>query len=176
MHREKDYMVTVIGVAGSVKTNDLAERDPIGQIYYNYQQYPRGFMFLVVNRGGNDVGVASAIRREFAKADPELPLFDVKTMDERMTISVRERRAAMAICASFCRLGAGALGNRDLRRAGVYGDTANARVRYSDCAGGGLRFGSWHGDGAGNAVGRSRVGNRSGGRDSADAIDGQNAL
>ncbi len=101
MHDPKNYMVTVVGVVGSVKTNDLAERNPIGQIYYNDQQYPRGFMFLAVKSRGNDAGIATAVRREFAKADPELPLFDVKSMSQRLATSVRERKAAMAICASF---------------------------------------------------------------------------
>ena len=82
----------------------MAERNPIGHVYFNEQQYPRGFMFLVVKSRGRDAGIAAAVRREFAKADPELPLFDVKSMSERMAISVRERRAAMAICASFAGL------------------------------------------------------------------------
>jgi putative ABC transport system permease protein len=50
------------------------------------------------------MGIAAAVRREFAKADPELPLFDVKTMSQRLATSVRERRAAMAICAAFAGL------------------------------------------------------------------------
>ena len=103
-HEDKNFVVTVIGVVGSVKTNDLAERNPIGTIYVSEQQYPRSFMFLVVKSRGQDAGIAAAVRREFAKADPELPLFDVKSMSERMAISVRERRAAMAICASFAGL------------------------------------------------------------------------
>jgi predicted permease len=104
MHQPKDYLVTIVGVVGSIKTNDLAERNPIGQIYYNDQQYPRGFMFLAVKTRGNDAGIASAVRREFAKADPELPLFDVKSMSQRLATSVRERKSAMAICASFAGL------------------------------------------------------------------------
>jgi len=101
LHDDKNFMVTVVGVVGSVKTNDLAENEPIGQIYYNDQQYPRSFMFLAVKSRGNDAGISAAIRREFAKADPELPLFDVKSMDQRMKTSVRERRSAMVICAAF---------------------------------------------------------------------------
>ena len=53
---------------------------------------------------GNDAGIAAAVRREFAKADPELPLFDVKTMEQRLATSVRERRAAMTICGAFAAL------------------------------------------------------------------------
>ena len=44
------------------------------------------------------------MRREFAKADPELPLFDVKSMEQRLATSVRERRAAMTICGAFAAL------------------------------------------------------------------------
>jgi putative ABC transport system permease protein len=87
-----------------VKTSDLAERDPIGQIYFADQQYPSRYLFLAVKAQAGDSGVAAAVRREFAKADPELPLFDVKTMSQRLATSVRERRAAMAICAAFAAL------------------------------------------------------------------------
>jgi predicted permease len=104
LHPDKDYLCTIIGVAGSVKTSDLAEREPIGQIYFADQQYPSRYLFLVVKSQASDGGIAAAVRREFAKADPELPLFDVKTMSQRLATSVRERRAAMAICAAFAAL------------------------------------------------------------------------
>ena len=62
---------------------------------------PSRYMFLAVRSRANDAGIAAAVRREFARADPELPLFDVKTMEQRLATSVRERRAAMTICAAF---------------------------------------------------------------------------
>ncbi len=100
-HDVKDYLCTVVGVAGSVKTSDLAERNPIGQVYYVDQQYPSRYLYLAVKSDRNTAGIAEAVRREFAKADPELALFDVKSLTERLSTSVRERRAAMAICAAF---------------------------------------------------------------------------
>jgi predicted permease len=104
IHDDKNYICTVIGVAGTVKTNDLAERNPRGQVYFAAQQYPHRYTYMVVKSQGNGTGVAAAVRREFAKADPELPLFDVKTMDQRLATSVRERRAAMVICGAFAAL------------------------------------------------------------------------
>jgi predicted permease len=101
MHDDKNFICTVIGVAGSVKSSDLAERNPIGEVYFDGQQYPQRYMYLVVKSQGSDTGIAAAVRREFAKADPELPLFDVKTMSQRLQTSVRERRSAMVICAAF---------------------------------------------------------------------------
>ena len=100
MHDDKNYVCTIVGVVGSVKTSDLAERNPIGEIYFAVDQYPTSYLYLAVKSRGN-AGVAAAVRREFAKADPELPLFDVKTMEQRLATSVRQRRAAMTICGSF---------------------------------------------------------------------------
>jgi predicted permease len=104
LHDDKNYLCTIIGVTGSVKISDLAERNPIGQIYFAADQYPSRYMYLAVKSRTKDAGTAAAVRREFAKADPELPLFDVKSMEQRLATSVRERRAAMTICAAFAAL------------------------------------------------------------------------
>jgi predicted permease len=104
IHDDKNYLCTVVGVVSAVKSSDLAERNPRGEVYYAAQQYPRRYTHMVVKSQGNGVGIAEAVRREFARADPELPVFDVRTMDQRLATSVRERRAAMVICAAFAGL------------------------------------------------------------------------
>ncbi len=43
-------------------------------------------------------------RAALLKADPEVPLFDVKSMPERVNRSVRDRKAAMVICLVFALL------------------------------------------------------------------------
>jgi ABC-type antimicrobial peptide transport system permease subunit len=46
----------------------------------------------------------AAIRRTLHQADPELPLYDVKTMSERVAASLTNQRAAMALCLIFAGL------------------------------------------------------------------------
>jgi predicted permease len=105
----------VIGVVGSVKTNDLADANPVGQIYFNYKQTaPRAF-HVVVKTGRDDPRLASAIRQELLRADPELALFDVKAMPERLAASMLNRRAAMWICLVFAGLA------MTLSAIGIYG-------------------------------------------------------
>ena len=103
-HEEKNYLCTIAGVVGSVKTSDLAEKTPIGQVYFAHRQYPSRNNYLVVKSRGGDASVASAVRAIFAKADPELPLFDVRTMTQRLETSLRERRAVMLVCGAFAAL------------------------------------------------------------------------
>jgi ABC-type antimicrobial peptide transport system permease subunit len=61
-------------------------------------------MHLVVKTAANDAQAVAAVRAALKQADPELPLFDVKTMPERVTRSVRDRKAAMVICLVFALL------------------------------------------------------------------------
>ena len=61
-------------------------------------------MHVVVKTAANDMQAVAAVRAALRQADPELPLFDVKTMPERVTRSVRDRKAAMVICLVFALL------------------------------------------------------------------------
>lgn len=94
---------TIVGVVRSVKTLNLAENNPVGQIYFPITQFVAGQMRLVVKTDGGRQ-VTADLRRVLQKADPELPLFDVKTMPERIAESVLNRKAAMVICLVFAGL------------------------------------------------------------------------
>ena len=98
---QKEPHWTVIGVVGSVKTGDLAEQKPVGQVYFVHTQRPHGDMYLVVKSDRDSPQLISTIRREIQQADPELPLFDTKTMPERVSASLLNRRAPMILCLVF---------------------------------------------------------------------------
>ena len=92
---------TIVGIVRTVKTGDLAEQNPVGQIYYPYTQDTPRTMHLVVKTSSDSPQLASAIRSEIRGADSELPLFDVMTMPERLSESLANRRAAMILCVAF---------------------------------------------------------------------------
>ncbi len=97
----KPDVCTIVGVVGSVKTGDLAENNPVGQVYYSIRQYPPRDMHLALKTDSGNSQTVTAVRRELRRADPEMPLFDVKTMTERLSSSLANRRAAMALCLMF---------------------------------------------------------------------------
>jgi ABC-type lipoprotein release transport system permease subunit len=92
---------TIVGVAGSVKTGNLAESNPVGQIYFSFRQYVPRSVHLVLRTERDNPQLIASIRRVLHQADPEMPLFDVKTMPERLAASLRLQRAAMALCLIF---------------------------------------------------------------------------
>jgi predicted permease len=105
----------IVGVAGVVKSGDLTERPVQGFIYYSYGQMLNGRTMRMVVKTAGDVAIAPSIRRELAQVDPEIALFDIRNMDERISLSTRNRRAAMAICGVFATLAAA------LAAIGIYG-------------------------------------------------------
>lgn len=94
--------VTVVGVVAEVKQRGLASDDErIGAYYYPFAQTPNRSMTLVVRTDGDPGRMVHEVRRELAAIDPELPLYDVRTMAERLAESVAGRRAAMTLATCF---------------------------------------------------------------------------
>ena len=101
---EKPDECTIVGVAGSVKTGNLAENNPVGQLYFSYKQYVPRSVHLVLRTERDNPQLIAASRRKLHQADPELPLYDVKSMPERLAASLSNQRAAMGLCLIFAGL------------------------------------------------------------------------
>jgi predicted permease len=97
--------VTVVGVVGDVRQRGLASTDErIGAYYYPYAQSTTHSLTLVARVEGDPLRVASAVRRELAAIDPELPLYDVRTMTARVERSVAGQQVAMRLASGFALL------------------------------------------------------------------------
>jgi predicted permease len=99
--KEEAPLCTIIGVAGSVKTGSLAEQNPVGQVYFHYKQFTSRSVHIVLKGERDAAQLTSSVRQELLQADPELPLFDTRTMPERISRSLVDRRAAMILCLIF---------------------------------------------------------------------------
>ena len=95
---------TIVGVVGSVKTGDLAEQNPVGQVYFHYKQNAPGNMHVVLRGETDKTPLTNALRGALAQVAPEVALFDTKSMPERVETSLLNRRAAMALCLIFAGL------------------------------------------------------------------------
>jgi predicted permease len=95
---------TVIGVVANVQNLDLGDQSRMGQLYFDYRQNLQRNIHFVVRTMPGDTHAIAAVRDVLHQADREMALFDVKTMPERISASLRDRRAAMVICLVFAGL------------------------------------------------------------------------
>jgi predicted permease len=92
----------VIGVVGSIRQRGLVESDDrIGAYYFPYRQSPWRYLTFVVGSERSKESVANEVRAAVASIDPELPLFDLLTMEERVDQSLVARKTSILLSASF---------------------------------------------------------------------------
>jgi predicted permease len=100
----KPPAMTVVGVVASVKTADLADQNAVGHLYFHYKQYVPGSVHLVLKGEREQMQVINSARAEALRLDSELPLFDVMSMNQRLSESLVNRRAPMVLCLIFAGL------------------------------------------------------------------------
>ncbi|MPZ20559.1 MAG: FtsX-like permease family protein [Luteitalea sp.] len=99
--RTPDYKV-VVGVAGDVRSFGLAV-SPMPEFYLPIAQAPSNppgaawdwvqrTMYIVARTPTDPAALASSVARAIRQVDPKLPLFNVRTMEERMASSVAASR------------------------------------------------------------------------------------
>jgi predicted permease len=98
----KTEYCTVVGVVETVKLRGLVEGDArFGAYYFPYAQAPEHGFALAVRSAADPLLLAAAIRRVVAAIDPELPLFNVKTMSQRTDEALVSRRVPMLLALGF---------------------------------------------------------------------------
>ena len=92
---------TVVGVVGDVRVTGLAEQPPVGMYYFPMAQSTRRGMTVVARTVGDPSSIVNAVRQKVAAIDPELPFFGVRSMRERVDLSVVARRTPMLLALTF---------------------------------------------------------------------------
>jgi len=111
---DEDPWVTIAGVVGVVKEYGL-DTDTRMVAYYPHSQLPAGTMFLVARTTGDPVSLANSVAAEVRAIDPDVPVYDIATMQQRVSDSLARQRFAMTM------LGAFAVFAMILAAVGIYG-------------------------------------------------------
>jgi len=94
--------LTVVGVVGETRMAGLATtEDRVGAYYLPFTQFGRRALTLTVRTTGDPLAVAPSIRQQLRALDPELPLYSVRTMADRMSESLADRRTPMVVAIVF---------------------------------------------------------------------------
>ncbi|HXG87785.1 MAG TPA: ABC transporter permease [Vicinamibacterales bacterium] len=106
--------VEVVGVVGDIKFSTLdSEMRPA--VFLPHPQLPISLMTLLVRSETTPASMVSSVAAAVHAVDPELPLADVRTMDEVVAVTLARPRAVSALLAAF------ALMALVLAGVGVYG-------------------------------------------------------
>jgi putative ABC transport system permease protein len=113
---------TVVGVVGDVRHERLNEQ-AYPQIYLPFEQSPMRSMVLAVRTTGDPATLVPAVRRALSELDPNLPLADVSTLEDRKAVTLARPRVNATV------LGAFALAALVLAAVGIYGVVAYGVVQ-----------------------------------------------
>jgi ABC-type lipoprotein release transport system permease subunit len=106
--------MTVVGVVGRIKQDSLDTESRMA-LYRAQTQFPSRAMNVVLRTEGDPEALAAAVRREIGALDPDLPIYNLRTMSSRVSESLAPRRFSTMMLALFAALALG------LAATGTYG-------------------------------------------------------
>jgi predicted permease len=106
--------VTVVGIDQDVRHNGL-EQPAQPEFYLPESQSPSYRVNIAIRSTADPILLANAMRKAVLAVDPQQPLFDIETMDQRVSDQVAQRRLIMLLIACFALLAV------ILSAVGVYG-------------------------------------------------------
>jgi putative ABC transport system permease protein len=115
--RDEKFPREIVGVVGDTKPSLDNEAGP--QMYVPYAQDSNWTgMSLVIRTNAEPTGLTAAVRSEIRSLDKGIPVFNAKTMNEVLAISVGPRRTPMLLLSAFAAVAL------LLAMIGIYGVTA----------------------------------------------------
>ena len=112
----------IVGVVGDVKHWGLDD-NPEAFIYVSHAQVANRGMTLVVRTASDPGNMIAMVRREVSALDKDQPIFNIKTMEERISASSAMRRLPMFLLGIF------AVVAMTLAAVGIYGVIAYSVTR-----------------------------------------------
>lgn len=97
---DKEPWRTVVGVVRDTKEFSVDNEPPL-TIYHPHEQFPIGTMFVVARGTSDPSHLTAAITKQIQSLDAELPAFEFKTMEERLSDSLARRRFSTFLLGVF---------------------------------------------------------------------------
>ncbi|HWX40133.1 MAG TPA: ABC transporter permease [Blastocatellia bacterium] len=95
--------LAVVGIVRDAREDGLVN-GPIPQMYLSYLQGPSLLMNFVLRSGSEPARMAGALRSSVMSADPDQPVFNIKTMDELVAESFAQPSVLSLLLGTFAAL------------------------------------------------------------------------
>jgi putative ABC transport system permease protein len=94
---------TIVGVVGNIRQESITD-EVTPEIYLPFPQIRLNSMTLVVRTASDPLAIARAVRNEVLAIDPNQPVYDIKTLAQRVDDSVAVSRSLMLLFGAFALL------------------------------------------------------------------------
>ncbi len=94
---------TIVGIAADVRHSGQ-DVDPQPELFAPFFQFPHNYLTLAVRTIVPPNTLISAVRKEFARTDSQLPISDIQSMDERISQHAERRRLELIVIGGFAAL------------------------------------------------------------------------
>lgn len=109
--------ITIVGVVGAIKQDALDSESRMA-LYFPHLQLPGRALNVAIRTTADPASLITAVRKEIRELDPDLPIYNVRTMEQRVDESLAHRRFSMLLLTIFAVVAAG------LATVGIYGVVA----------------------------------------------------
>jgi putative ABC transport system permease protein len=96
-----DPLMTVIGVVGRVRMEGLTEDSNRVQAYFASAQLPYSGMTVLMKAAGDPNQLINSARQQIKNVDPDLPIYNIRTMNEIRSDSIAPERLNLTLMSIF---------------------------------------------------------------------------
>ncbi|HUQ87316.1 MAG TPA: ABC transporter permease [Vicinamibacterales bacterium] len=100
---KEDQLMTIVGIIEPMRLRGLVDTQAqkTGAYYSPLRQALARTVGLAIRTTQSPESVSGAVRREISQIDPEMPFYDVRTLEDRVSSSLMDRRTPMILATGF---------------------------------------------------------------------------
>ena len=100
---KEEQMMTIVGIIEPMRLRGIVDTQSqqTGAYYSALPQAPARTVGVAIRTAQSPESLTNAVRREIAQVDPEMPFYGVRTMADRVSTSLMDRRTPMLLATGF---------------------------------------------------------------------------
>jgi putative ABC transport system permease protein len=100
-HKANSVKYTIVGMVRTVRHDDLASQPKLAELYFPVSQRPELLMTVLLRAKGDPQGLVSAVREAVQSVDPNLPVFNIRTMEGQLSKEMVTQRLSVVLVSLF---------------------------------------------------------------------------